>query len=159
MKSPLCIVLFIMYTISYSQNKEDSPRLTGTIYHYQKEKSSSTSNNIDANQIKIPSIEQIKKDLLYSKLGSWTFAKLEEFESVEIDGQQILNNNVLQLEVDLELKDYKTGEPYDGGVIVSYGLKSDNRWHFIQVTGTIEKLFPKGDKTPRITRTIYHKSN
>ena len=158
MKSPLFIVLFIMYSISYCQNKEDSPRLTGTIYHYQEEKSSSTSNNINANQIKIPSIEQIKKDLLYSKLGSWTFAKLEEFESVEIDGQQILNNNVLQLELDLELNDYQTGEPYDGvGVIVSYGLKSDNHWHFIQVTGTIEKLFPKGDKTPRITRTINFK--
>lgn len=158
MNSPLFIVLFIMYSISYCQNKEDSPRLTGTIYHYQEEKSSSTSNNINANQIKIPSIEEIKKDLLYSKLGSWTFAKLEEFESVEIDGQQILNSNVLQLELDLELNDYQTGEPYDGvGVIVSYGLKSDNRWHFIQVTGTIEKLFPKGDKTPRITRTINFK--
>lgn len=155
MKYKLMLLLLTFSFYSCKQN-ETNNRQTESIDNSKSENNEIT--NIDASNIKVPDVNQIKNDLLGNTLGDWSFKKLEEFESVDIVESQILNNNTLQLRLELDLTDYYTHDNWDGEVTLSYGLQNDNQWHFQNVTGTLDNL-DANNRTPRITRTIYHESN
>lgn len=148
-KLTLLLLAFLIY--SCKQNEED----------YNNNQSESINNSqsgnnvptIDADDIRLPDENQIKNDLLGKSISGWSFKKLDEFDLVDILNSKIVNNNTLELTVDLDLTDYFTHDDWDGEVIISYELKNDNQWHYLNISGTLENN-NKDDETPRLTRNI-----
>ncbi|TRZ50732.1 hypothetical protein D4R99_05565 [bacterium] len=84
----------------------------------------------------IPDIEKIKRDLLGQKISTdnihtWTFAYLEEFRNVTISNSNI-SSTYLEFNIDMDLSDYRTNEPYKAKVLVTYTL-NDYGWIFRDV--------------------------
>lgn len=151
MKNRLILLLLAFSIYSCKQNEVD----------YDNNQSESNNNTqsddnaptIDANNVRLPDEDQIKNDLLGKSISGWTFKKLDEFDLVDILNSKIVNNNTLELTVDLDLTDYFTHDDWDGEVIISYELKNDNQWHYLDISGDLENN-NKDDETPRLTRNI-----
>ncbi len=94
---------------------------------------------VEAESVVKPSVDEIKNDLLNNKVDTWTFDKLEEFDSVEIVNSKILDDLNIEFEVSMKLTDYITHEPYKGNIILSYtrSNKDINYWIFNSVSGDI----------------------
>ena len=99
-------------------------------------------NSIPVENVEKPSIEKIKNDLLGNKVQTWTFAKLEEFNAVNVINSRILDDLSLEIEISLDMSDYITGKPYKGNVVVSYSRmsKDSSSWEFKEVNGTVYKI-------------------
>lgn len=94
--------------------------------------------NVENNNIEIPSIEQIKSDLLNKKLGTRTFAGIEEFKNVTVINDSLINDNELVLNVQLKLIDENSFIEYDGDVQIHYLASEDGiSWKFNTVEGEI----------------------
>jgi hypothetical protein len=88
--------------------------------------------------VEIPSIDQIKSDLLDRKLDTWTFADIEEFESVEIISDTLINDNELILKVKLDLIGKNTKRLYDGNLQINYVISENGlTWEFDGFGGEI----------------------
>lgn len=88
--------------------------------------------------VEIPSIDQIKSDLLDRKLDTWTFAGIEEFESLEIISDTLINDNELILKVKLDLIDKNTKRLYDGNLQINYVISENGlTWEFDGFGGEI----------------------
>lgn len=88
--------------------------------------------------IESPSIEQIKSDLLEKKLGTWTFAGLEEFENVDIIDEKLISDKELVLNVKLKLIGKNSFIKYLGDVQINYLASEDGlSWVFNKVEGEI----------------------
>lgn len=88
--------------------------------------------------LEIPSIDQIKSDLLKKKLGTWTFAGLEEFENVDIIDDKLISDKELVLNVKLKLIDKNSFIKYLGEVQINYLASEDGlSWVFNKVEGEI----------------------
>jgi hypothetical protein len=94
--------------------------------------------NVENNNIEIPSVEQIKSDLLNKKIGTWTFAGMEEFKNVTVIKDSLINDNELVLNVQLKLIDKDNFSPYDGDVQIHYIASEDGvSWEFESIYGKI----------------------
>ena len=111
---------------------------------------------IEAESIIKPNEDQIKNDILNSKVGSWTFAKLEEFNNVAIVNSRVVDELNLDLEVTLDMSDYKTGKPYQGNVTVSYSRfgKNEDYWVFNDVSGTVSKVITEAENSQDVSPEI-----
>jgi hypothetical protein len=103
--------------------------------------------NVDT-PIQVPTSEEIKNDLLNHKVGDWTFAKLEEFNNVSILNTKIVDDLNLEMEVDLDLVDYKTGMLYKGIVTVKYKRLdlAQNDWNLHAVDGKINQMYSSSNE-------------
>lgn len=90
------------------------------------------------NKIENPSIDQIKSDLLDKKLGTWTFAGLEEFENVDIVDDSLISDKELVLNIKLKLIDKYSSIKYLGDLKINYLASDDGvSWIFNKVDGEI----------------------
>lgn len=90
--------------------------------------------------VEIPSIEQIKSDLLDKKLGTWNFAGLEEFENIDIIDSTLISDKELVLNIKLKLIDKYSLVKYLGDIQISYLASEDGiSWVFNKVDGEIIK--------------------
>ena len=97
--------------------------------------------SIPVESVEKPSIEKIENDLLGNKIDTWTFDKLEEFNSVNITNSKILDDLNLEIEVSLDLTGYGSGNKFKGNIVVSYSRMANNSssWEFKEVNGTVYK--------------------
>ncbi len=92
------------------------------------------------NRIENPTIDQVKSDLLDKKLGTWTFAGLEEFENVDVINDSLINDKELVLNLRLKLIDKYSFIKYLGDVQINYLASEDGvSWIFNKVDGKIIK--------------------
>ena len=95
-----------------------------------------TASDCENNNIEIPSIEQIKLDLLDKKLGTWSFDGKEEFKNVTVINDSL--DNELVLNVQLKLIDKNSFIEYDGDIQIHYLASEDGKsWKFNTVEGEI----------------------
>ena len=98
-------------------------------------------NKINTIEEPIPSIDKIKNNLLGQKIYtpnkyySWSFARLDEFNNISVTSSN-LSGNYLELNVYIDLEDYKTHEKYKAQTIVTYVLSGDE-WIFQSVKATM----------------------
>lgn len=124
MKKEILLTLLSLTTILFTSCKKNDENAT-IVYQ--------------AHEIREPSIEEIKNDLLDNEVGIWTFSKLEEFKSVEIVATSIVDSLNLKIDLDLALVDYETGTLCKGKLKIFYTRKdiSINKWKFKEVTGDV----------------------
>lgn len=129
MKNKAIILVLFLTTIIFSSCKDFNKEVLGD-------------DSIPVESVEKPSIEKIKNDLLGKEIKTWIFAKIEEFNSVNITNSRILDDLNLEIEASLDLSDYETGKPYKGNIVVSYYRMANNSssWEFKEVSGTVYKV-------------------
>jgi len=117
--------------------------------------------NVENNNIEIPGVEQIKSDLLNKKIGTWTFAGMEEFKNVTVINDSLINDNELVLNVQLKLIDENSFIEYDGDVQIHYLASEDGiSWKFNTVDGKItENTNSQVNVTTDESQVIVEKDN